>query len=194
VQQPKLPITTSFINEISFSPHHENCKIGAALVSESAAPIFCPHPPTPPGGWGRHYPKQIVAASGRKLVCGSQILLDSCVHNPFGSLTCRVRVPRGGKSGATAAENHRRRAPSRLSHAVVLADAQCINLKQSQTFSFEGKLTHKVFPGPPNYEDVRKGDKPEPSYILQLPKRTCVSGSDEKIDRVQIFPGCRVDL
>jgi hypothetical protein len=70
---------------------------------------------------------------------------------------------------------------------VVAADP-CIDLERSQAFSFEGKLTHKVFPGPPNYESVRKGDKPEPSYILQLQKQTCVSGSDEQIDRIQIFP------
>jgi hypothetical protein len=25
----------------------KRCKIGAGLVTESAAPIFCPHPPTP---------------------------------------------------------------------------------------------------------------------------------------------------
>jgi hypothetical protein len=31
--------------------------------SEGAAPIFCSIPPTPPGGWGRHYPKLIVALS-----------------------------------------------------------------------------------------------------------------------------------
>jgi hypothetical protein len=73
------------------------------------------------------------------------------------------------------------------------AAAPCIDLKQSQTVSFEGSLTHKVFPGPPNYEDVRKGDKPEPAYILQLRKPIYVSGDEsldpkQQIDRIQIFP------
>ncbi|MGP0058669.1 MAG: DUF4431 domain-containing protein [Beijerinckiaceae bacterium] len=54
-------------------------------------------------------------------------------------------------------------------------------------------LTYKVFPGPPNYQDVRKGDKPEPAYILRLERPICVSGDefidpDAKIDRIEIFP------
>lgn len=73
------------------------------------------------------------------------------------------------------------------------ASRPCIDLKQSQSFHFEGLLTYKVFPGPPNFEDVRKGDKPEPTYILQLQKPICVSGDPfidpkQQIDRVQIFP------
>jgi hypothetical protein len=51
-----------------------------------------------------------------------------------------------------------------------------------------------MFAGPPNYEDVRKGDRPEPSYILKLQKPICIVGGefiepDKLIDRVQIFPG-----
>ena len=69
----------------------------------------------------------------------------------------------------------------------------CLDLKQSQPFRFEGVLTRRVFPGPPNYQDVRKGDKPEPTYILRLQKPICVSGDEfidaqKKIDRIQIFP------
>jgi hypothetical protein len=69
-----------------------------------------------------------------------------------------------------------------------LASGPCLDIDQAQTIVFEGKLTHKIFPGPPNYEDVRRGDRPEPSYILQLQKPICVSGIDGQIDRVQIFP------
>jgi len=69
------------------------------------------------------------------------------------------------------------------------ADDACLNLvEQSKTISLDGTLTHKVFPGPPNYEDVRKGDKPEPTYILQLQKPICALGIDGPIDRVQLFP------
>jgi hypothetical protein len=54
-------------------------------------------------------------------------------------------------------------------------------------------LTHKVFPGPPNYQDVRKGDKPETAYVLELARSICISGDqfidqNTKIDRIQIFP------
>ena len=51
-----------------------------------------------------------------------------------------------------------------------LTSGSCLDLKQSQSFHFEGVLTYEVFPGPPNFEDVREGDKPEPTYILQLKK------------------------
>jgi len=69
----------------------------------------------------------------------------------------------------------------------------CMDLKASKVVQFEGTLTRKIFAGPPNYEDVRKGDRPEPAYILQLKKPICVAGDefigqDKLIDRVQIFP------
>jgi hypothetical protein len=56
----------------------------------------------------------------------------------------------------------------------------------------EGTLTREVFLGPPNYRDIRKGDKPELAYILRLSKPICVSGDEfidpkRKIDRVQMF-------
>ena len=69
----------------------------------------------------------------------------------------------------------------------------CIDLKQSQSLHLEGTLTYQVFPGPPNYQDIRRGDKSEPAYILRLQKSICVSGdafidSTKQIDRIQIFP------
>ena len=69
----------------------------------------------------------------------------------------------------------------------------CIDLKQSAPFRFEGVLTRQVFAGPPIPEDIRKGDKPEPTYILQLENPICASGDDfadpkKQIDRIQIFP------
>jgi hypothetical protein len=69
----------------------------------------------------------------------------------------------------------------------------CIDLKQVQPFRFEGVLTRGIFPGPPNYENVHKGDKPEPAYILRLRKPICVMGgafvdSSKPIDRIQVFP------
>ena len=71
--------------------------------------------------------------------------------------------------------------------------ASCIELKQARSFRFEGVLTRRIFPGPPNYENVRKGDRPEPAYILRLQKPVCLAGDDfinpnRQVDRVQIFP------
>ena len=45
------------------------------------------------------------------------------------------------------------------------ASAACIDLKDTRSFSFEGTLSFSIFAGPPNYDDVRKGDVPEPGYI-----------------------------
>jgi hypothetical protein len=42
-------------------------------------------------------------------------------------------------------------------------------------------LNYRIFAGPPNYEDVRKGDTPEPIYILTLAEPICAS-RDEFVD------------
>jgi hypothetical protein len=55
------------------------------------------------------------------------------------------------------------------------ATAACIDLKQANKLSFEGMLNYRIFAGPPNYEDVRKGDTPEPTYILTLTEPICAS-------------------
>jgi hypothetical protein len=73
------------------------------------------------------------------------------------------------------------------------ANAECIDLKQKDTLSFEGTLNYRIYPGPPNYEDVRKGDTPEPTYILKLDEPICATGDEFvdqnlKFDRIQIFP------
>jgi hypothetical protein len=41
------------------------------------------------------------------------------------------------------------------------ASAACLDVRQTQPLAFKGSLSHPVFPGPPNYEDIKKGDKPE---------------------------------
>jgi hypothetical protein len=73
------------------------------------------------------------------------------------------------------------------------AHAACIDLKQRDNLSFEGTLNYRIYPGPPNYEDVRKGDTPEPTYILKLEEPICATGDEfvdqnVKFDRIQIFP------
>ncbi|GAN88378.1 hypothetical protein Gain_0191_011 [Komagataeibacter intermedius TF2] len=34
-----------------------------------------------------------------------------------------------------------------------------------------------MFPGPPDYEDMQKGDMPEPEYILRLHDPICIFGN-----------------
>jgi uncharacterized protein DUF4431 len=73
------------------------------------------------------------------------------------------------------------------------ADAACIDVKQTDRLSFQGTLSHQIFPGPPNFEDVRKGDAREPAYILTLDAPACAVGDDflnasESFDRIQLLP------
>jgi len=43
---------------------------------------------------------------------------------------------------------------------------------------FRGRLEFVVFPGSPNFANVRKGDYPEPTYILRLSDPICITGDD----------------
>jgi len=75
----------------------------------------------------------------------------------------------------------------------VSAHAACIDLKQKGSLSFVGALSYKIFAGPPNYEDVRKGDTPEPAYILSLEAPICATGDEfvdpgKPIQQIQIYP------
>jgi len=61
----------------------------------------------------------------------------------------------------------------------------CVDVGSGQRPNFEGRLSHHIFPGPPGYEDVRRGDRPEPAYILTLHRSTCVrSEGDEFLDSI----------
>lgn len=40
-----------------------------------------------------------------------------------------------------------------------------------------GKVKEAVYPGPPNYENIKDGDLPETCWILHLPVSVCVEGS-----------------
>ena len=76
------------------------------------------------------------------------------------------------------------------------ANAACLDLKQTNVLSFEGTLNYRIFAGPPNYEDVRKGDTPEPTYILTLAEPICASGDELSIRatssvRFRFFPSPR---
>jgi hypothetical protein len=49
-----------------------------------------------------------------------------------------------------------------------------------------GTISKKTFPGPPNYESIKKGDKPETYWVLDLPDTVCTqaSGDNEAVDAV----------
>ena len=51
-------------------------------------------------------------------------------------------------------------------------------LEYGPTVTLTGRLYSRVFPGPPNYESIRKGDKKETALLLKLVKKVCVAGKD----------------
>jgi hypothetical protein len=52
----------------------------------------------------------------------------------------------------------------------VSAATQCV---EYGTASLAGTLVRQTYPGPPDYESVRKGDEPQIIWVLQLEERTC---------------------
>lgn len=58
----------------------------------------------------------------------------------------------------------------------------CYDLSKGEPRSLSGKLTYVVYPGPPNYESVQKGDTPEPAYILELASAICLQGDEDFAD------------
>jgi len=48
--------------------------------------------------------------------------------------------------------------------------------------TINGTLVRKTFPGPPNYESAKKGDKLETSWFLDLPAKVCVTEDSAEPD------------
>lgn len=63
---------------------------------------------------------------------------------------------------------------------------ECYDVSKGQPISLSGEVRYVVFPGPPNFEDVQKGDEPEPTYLLVLDHPICIRG-DEFSDPAQPF-------
>ncbi len=73
------------------------------------------------------------------------------------------------------------------------ARAECLNLQSKEPVLFEARLGFHVFPGPPGFADVQKGDAPEPTYVLELAAPICIAAdehadSNTKFSTVQLRP------
>lgn len=44
------------------------------------------------------------------------------------------------------------------------AYSACFDVSKGEPSHLSGRLSHRIFAGPPNFEDVQKGDTPEPGY------------------------------
>jgi hypothetical protein len=56
--------------------------------------------------------------------------------------------------------------------------AQCLEY-EPKTVTLSGTIIRETHPGPPNYESIRSGDKPETIWVLRLKKAICVTASDD---------------
>ena len=65
-----------------------------------------------------------------------------------------------------------------LSMAAKSALAGCYDLTKDEPHELSGRLSYRIFPGPPGFQDVEKGDTPEPGYLLKLPSPVCLQGDD----------------
>jgi len=55
------------------------------------------------------------------------------------------------------------------------AAAECLPLDDS-VVNLTGQIVTRTYPGPPNYEDIRRGDRPETQLVLILPRPICAVG------------------
>ena len=58
------------------------------------------------------------------------------------------------------------------------AAAQCLQY-EPKAITLAGVLRRETHAGPPNYESIRRGDKPETIWVLRLTKSICVAGTDD---------------
>ena len=61
--------------------------------------------------------------------------------------------------------------------------SQCLKCEPTEV-TLKGTVYSKDFPGPPNYESIRRGDERMRYWILRLEKPICVEGDDFNKTRV----------
>jgi len=66
-------------------------------------------------------------------------------------------------------------------YARAKSHAECLSYEPS-VVKLSGTLVRKTFPGPPNYESVTKGDKPEVYWMLNLLQPICVNQDNQEPD------------
>ena len=67
------------------------------------------------------------------------------------------------------------------------AHAACFDLRDAEPAYLEGHLSFRIFAGPPGFQDVQKGDTPEPGYVLALRAPICIEGDDDFADPDYLF-------
>ncbi len=66
-----------------------------------------------------------------------------------------------------------------IASASAVAQGNCLSYDPAEV-NVTGTILRKTFPGPPNYESVRRGDKAETIWILHLHNPVCVTGNTDE--------------
>lgn len=70
---------------------------------------------------------------------------------------------------------------STVSFGLTTKSPSCLSYEPS-VVQLTGTLMRKVFPGPPNYKDIRSGDTPEVLWLLNLTAPICVDQDKAQAD------------
>lgn len=65
--------------------------------------------------------------------------------------------------------------------AVARAESACLAYEPVQVV-IDGVIERRMFPGPPNYESVEAGDRPETYWLLKLEAPICVDGPPDELN------------
>jgi hypothetical protein len=58
---------------------------------------------------------------------------------------------------------------------------QCLSYEPAEA-KLTGTLVRKTYPGPPNYESVKRGDRPETYWVIRLDNPVCVNAGTVDAD------------
>jgi hypothetical protein len=70
-----------------------------------------------------------------------------------------------------------------ISAAPALAQ-QCLSYEPAEV-NLAGRISRRTFPGPPNYQSIRRGDRPETSWVLHLSQPVCVTGNTNEFNEAE---------
>ena len=65
-----------------------------------------------------------------------------------------------------------------LAGTATTSEAACFDVSRSQPQELTGTIRAVIFAGSPGFADVRKGDMPEPGFLLRLNAPICLSGDE----------------
>lgn len=105
--------------------------------------------------------------------------------------------PQGGASQGASATAAAVSAPAPAPQALApqaSGPGGCFDLSRGEPASLTGRLLFAMAAGAPGFQDVQKGDTPEPIYVLHLDAPICITGDDmadasDPFDEVQVVPG-----